>query len=61
MLHGWVEVDPMKTAAVQDWPTSLTVKNVWAFLWLASYYRLYIPNFDSVATPLMGWVGESGL
>ncbi len=34
-----VEVDPMKTGAVQDWPTPRTVKDVRAFLMLASYYR----------------------
>ncbi len=49
-----VEVDPMKTAAVQDWPTLRTVKDVRAFLGLASYYRCCIPNFASVATPLTG-------
>ncbi len=47
-----VEVDPMKTAAVQDWPTPRTVKDIRAFLGLASYYRHYIYNFASVATPL---------
>ncbi len=52
--HERVEVDPMKTAAVQDWPTPGTVKDVRAFLGLASYYRRYIPNFASVATPLTG-------
>ena len=45
-----VEVDPIKTAAVQDWPTLRTVKDVRAFLQLASYYCRYIPNFASVAT-----------
>ncbi len=49
-----VEVDPMKTAAVQDWSTPRTVKDVQAVLGLASYYRRYIPNFAFVATPLMG-------
>ncbi len=49
-----VEVDPMKTAAVQDWPTPRTVKDVRVFLGLASYYQCYIPNFASVATPLTG-------
>ena len=47
-----VEVDPMKTATVQDWPTPRTVKDIRAFLGLASYYRRYIPKFASVATPL---------
>ncbi len=46
-----VEVEPMKTAAVQAWPTLRTVKDVRVFLGLASYYRRYIPNFASVATP----------
>ncbi len=49
-----VEVDPMKTAVVQDWPTPHTVKGVRAFLGLASYYRRYIPNFAAVAAPLTG-------
>ncbi len=44
----------MKTAAVQDWPTPRTVKDVRAFLGLASYYRRYIPNFAAVAAPLTG-------
>ncbi len=54
VLGEMVEVDPMKTAAVQDWLTPCTVKDVRAFLGLASYYRCYILNFVSVATPLMG-------
>ena len=44
----------MKIAAVQDWPTPRTVKNVRAFLGLAPYYRCYIPNFATVAAPLTG-------
>ncbi len=54
VLRDGVEVDPMKTTAVQDWPTPGSVKDVQAFLGLASYYRRYIPNFASVATPLTG-------
>ncbi len=46
-----LEVGPIKTAAVQDWQTLRTVKDVCAFLGLASYYRRYVPNFASVATP----------
>ncbi len=54
LFREGVEVDPIKTAAVQDWPTPRIVKDVLAFLGLASYYRRYIPNFASVATPLSG-------
>ncbi len=52
MSHEGVAVDPMKTAAVQHWPMPRTVKDVQAFLGLASYYRHYIPNFATVAAPL---------
>ncbi len=51
-LREGVEVGPMKTAAVQDWPTPRAVKYIRAFLGLASYHRRYIPNFASVATSL---------
>ncbi len=54
VLWGGLEVDPMKTAAVQDWPTPCTVKDAWAFLGLASYYRCYTPNLASVTTSLTG-------
>ncbi len=43
-----VEFDPMKIAAVPDWPTPDTDKGL---LGLASYYRHYIPNSVSVAAP----------
>ncbi len=34
-----VGVDPAKTEAVEKWPTLVNVKDVRAFLGLASYYR----------------------
>ena len=49
-----VEVDPIITAAVQDRPTPGMVKDVHAFLGVASYYRHYKSNFASVATLLTG-------
>ncbi len=61
VLREGVEVDPMKTAAVQDWPTPRTVKDVRAFLGLASYYRRYIPNFATVAAPLTGLTKEGAM
>ena len=48
-----VEVDPAKTSAVENWPEPETVKDVRAFLGLASYYRRYIPNFATLAAPLV--------
>ncbi len=61
ILREGVEVDPMKTAAVQDWLTPGSVKDVRAFLGLAFYYRCYIPNFASVATPLTGLTKKDGM
>ncbi len=54
VLREGVELDPIKTATAQDWPTPRTVKDVRAFLGFAAYCRRYIPNFASVVTPLMG-------
>ncbi len=53
MSSDRVEVEPMKTAAVEDRPTPPTVKDVRAFLrllLLALYYQRYLPNFLNVAT-----------
>ncbi len=47
-----VGVDPAKTEAVEKWPTPVNVKDVRAFLGLASYYRRYIPGFSMVAAPM---------
>ncbi len=46
-----VGVDPAKTEAVEQWPTPTSIKDVRAFLGLASHYRRYIPGFSTVAAP----------
>ncbi len=47
-----VGVDPAKTEAIEKWPTPVNVKDVRAFLGLASYYRRNIPGFSTVAAPM---------
>ncbi|XP_044158409.1 uncharacterized protein LOC122944239, partial [Bufo gargarizans] len=41
-----------KIAAVQDWPTPTTLREVRAFLGVAGYYRRFIKDFARVAAPL---------
>ncbi len=47
-----VGVDPAKTEAMEKWPTPINVKDVSAFVGLASYYRRYILGFSTVAAPM---------
>ncbi len=50
--HQGVGMDRAKTEVVEKWPTKVNVKDVRAFLCLASYYRRYIPGFSMVAAPM---------
>ncbi|KAG9192563.1 hypothetical protein G6011_11297 [Alternaria panax] len=47
-----VKMNPKKTAAVQEWPTPKTVKDVQSFLGFANYYRKFIKDYSKITTPL---------
>ena len=47
-----IATDPEKVTAVQNWPTPETLKQLRSFLGFAAYYRRYVPQFTSVASPL---------
>ena len=49
---GTVSPDPSKLEAIRSFPIPTTKKQVRAFLGLTGYYRRFIPDFASVATPL---------
>jgi hypothetical protein len=49
---GEVRMDPGKVAAVKDWPTPTTLKEVRAFIGFANFYRRFIKDFATVARPL---------
>ena len=55
VLHGgriWMQ--PNKQDTIRNWKEPLqTAKEVRQFLGLASYYRNYIPNFATIAEPLI--------
>ncbi|CAI5482703.1 unnamed protein product [Closterium sp. Yama58-4] len=47
-----VRTDPKKIAAVQDWITLTSVKELQSFLGFANYYRRFVQGYASIASPL---------
>jgi hypothetical protein len=47
-----IQVDEEKVRAIQDWPSPTSVGNVRSFHGLASFYRRFVKDFNSLAAPL---------
>ncbi|XP_055826339.1 uncharacterized protein LOC129894704 [Solanum dulcamara] len=47
-----IRVDTQKIEAIQNWPRPTTPTEVRSFLGLAGYYKRFVENFASIATPL---------
>ncbi|CAI5474746.1 unnamed protein product [Closterium sp. Yama58-4] len=47
-----VRTDPKKIAAVQDWVTTTSVKELQSFIGFAKYYRRFVQGYASIASPL---------
>lgn len=53
-----IQTDSKKIQVVQEWPIPRSIRDVRAFLGLASYYRRFVPNFASIAGPLHAMFGK---
>ena len=42
-----IQVDPSKIMVIENMPATGTQKEVRSFLWHASYYRIFIENFQN--------------
>ncbi|KAI2646332.1 Transposon Tf2-9 polyprotein [Labeo rohita] len=68
--HQGVKMDPSKVQAVTDWPQPTTVKELQRFLGFANFYRRFIRNYSTIASPLtsllknkakkLHWTEEAG-
>ncbi|KAK3520772.1 hypothetical protein QTP70_032340 [Hemibagrus guttatus] len=47
-----VRMDEKKVAAVRDWPTPTSVKELQQFLGFANFYRWFIKDYSSITSPL---------
>lgn len=50
--HNQIRIDPSKVSAVKDWPTPTNVTEIRSFVGLVNYYRMFIPQFGGIGTPL---------
>ena len=48
-----IAMDPIKLDGIAAWPTPTKLKEVQSFLGFANYYRRFIPEYSSVARPLI--------
>jgi hypothetical protein len=55
-----VAMDPIMVQTIADWPTLLSARVVYGFWGLAGYYRKFIKEFGTIATPLTALLKKEG-
>ena len=53
-----LECDPSKVSAVANWISPTTTKGVREFLGFTGYYRRFVPDYSTVAQPLVRLLGK---
>jgi hypothetical protein len=56
--NGVARMDPVKTAAINDWPTPTTKKELQRFLGFCNFYHRFIQNYSAIAKPLSALTGN---
>ena len=56
--HAGLECDPDKLSAVANWIPPSTIKGVRQFLGFTGYYRKFVPDYSTVAQPLVRLLGK---
>ncbi|XP_040948645.1 uncharacterized protein [Gossypium hirsutum] len=54
-----LEVDQEKIKTIQEWPRPTSISQVRSFHGLPSFYRCFVPNFSTLAAPLMSVIKKN--
>ena len=56
--RGGLRCDPQKISAVKNWQPPTSLRALREFLGFVGYYRRFVPQFASIAAPLVALTGK---